>query len=88
MTKEYQGTNIRMSFVGYRDHCDAKNQYKVQSFTSDVDKMLQFIKSIRVSGGGDEPEDIAGGFKETLKLDWKAHARYAILVCDAPCHGR
>ncbi len=38
-------------------------------------------------GGGDGPEDVAGGFENGLKQDWQAKGKYAILLCDAPCHG-
>jgi hypothetical protein len=39
-------------------------------------------------GGGDTPEDICGGFQEALKQNWKSNAKYALLITDAPCHGK
>ena len=39
-------------------------------------------------GGGDGPEDVAGGFENALNQEWKAKSRYAILLADAPCHGK
>lgn len=39
-------------------------------------------------GGGDTPEDICGGFEAALKQDWKSNAKYALLITDAPCHGK
>jgi hypothetical protein len=39
-------------------------------------------------GGGDEPEDIAGAFEKALEQDWKSQCKYAILIADAPCHGK
>jgi hypothetical protein len=39
-------------------------------------------------GGGDTPEDICGAFKQALNQSWKSTAKYAVLIADAPCHGK
>ena len=46
------------------------------------------MKQLRATGGGDAPEDVAGGFENALKQDWQAKSRYAIFIADAPCHGK
>ena len=42
---------------------------------------------MNASGGGDGPEDVAGGFENALKQDWPSKSKYAIFITDAPCHG-
>ena len=38
-------------------------------------------------GGGDPPEDLVGGFRNTLELNWRARTRCTFLMTDSPCHG-
>ena len=82
--------NIRISFVGYRDYVEVskpEGQYVSIDFTGNIHEVEEFISNIDAYGGGDEPEDIAGAFKLALDMNWQSKARYAVLVCDAPCHG-
>jgi hypothetical protein len=46
------------------------------------------LASLRASGGGDGPEDIAGAFEGALEQDWASMTKWAILITDAPCHGK
>lgn len=39
------------------------------------------------SPGLDVPEDIAGGLKHAIELNWSSPIRLCILIADAPCHG-
>ena len=84
------GAKIRLSFVGYRDfdNKEDKREYEIINFTDDIDNFIFSLKKLECYGGGDEPEDVAGALNEALKLDWKSNAKYVVLVCDAPCHGR
>jgi hypothetical protein len=59
---EHSNTKVRISFIGYRDHCDGKNRITKISFTEDVDLIKNFIAQTPALGGGDLPEDVAGGF--------------------------
>lgn len=81
-------SEVNVGFVGYRDHCDGENRLTHHPFTTDVEIVKTFINKTSASGGGDEPEDLAGGLDLALKQDWKSKAKYAIIVSDAPCHGR
>mmetsp|Transcript_41174 Transcript_41174/g.43066 ORF Transcript_41174/g.43066 Transcript_41174/m.43066 type:complete len:800 (-) Transcript_41174:61-2460(-) len=84
-------SKVRISFVGYRDHCDKKasyNLFELMDFTENSDEMVTFINNIKANGGGDYPEDIPGGLKKGLDMSWKSEARFCVLICDAPCHGR
>ena len=84
----HEGLHVRIAFVGYRDFCDGPRQYAVHDFTSDIDKIKDFIKKQPATGGGDMPEDVVGGYKKMIELPWQAETRMAFHICDAPAHGR
>lgn len=74
-----------MAFVGYRDFEDGPAE--VKPFTQDVDDVISFIDRQQAFGGGDFPEDLAGGLADALKLDWVSKTRTLVIIADAPCHG-
>ena len=41
-----------------------------------------------MDGGFDASEDVAGTIEMALNKKWKSNSRFAILVADAPCHGK
>lgn len=57
-------------------------------FSSDVNKCEKFLNLLEADGGGDTPEDMAGAFNLALEQDWISQCKYAILIADAPCHGK
>ena len=84
------GSKIRMSFIGYRDYLD-KNEirkYDNQKFTEDLEEFNLFLNKLDCTGGGDEPEDVVGALQQALNMNWQSNAKYAVLVADAPCHGK
>ncbi len=84
--KKFVGSKMRVAFVGYRDKSD-KDRFAVCSFT-DPKTIKAFIAKQEATGGGDIPEDVAGGIRELLALSWgKGVARVAIHIADAPAHG-
>lgn len=42
---------------------------------------------MRSFGGGDGPEDVLGALDRASRLDWRAKARFIVLIADAPAHG-
>ena len=84
------GAKIRLSFIGYRDFESKEEQriYEKIDFSENIDNFILKIKKFECFGGGDQPEDIAGALNEALKMNWKSNAKYVVLVCDAPCHGK
>jgi len=84
------GAKIRLSFIGYRDfdNKEDKRDYEIINFTENIDDFILKMKKLECYGGGDQPEDIVGALNEGLKLEWKSNAKYVVLVCDAPCHGK
>eukprot|EP01052_Picozoa_sp_SAG31_P019513 SAG31_NODE_1426_length_8393_cov_3.363275_2_plen_812_part_00 len=78
---------LRVGFVGYRDHNDHM-QLEVAPLTVEVQDVQAVVDRQQATGGGDEPEDVAGAFQEALGLDWRADAtKLLIHIADAPCHG-
>ena len=83
-----------MAFVAYRDYTggsdlqyDAPGAPEVCDFTEKIDRLRDFVRKMRATGGGDGPEDICGGLREALKLGWQGESRHLFLIADAPCYG-
>jgi hypothetical protein len=59
----------------------------VSAPTSDFDSVLLTINGQSASGGGDFPEDVAGGFDQVSKLKLRADAtKLLVHIADAPGH--
>lgn len=58
---------IRVSIVAYRDHCDGKDIEEICPFTDDIETCSIFLKKLVAKGGGDMPEDVAGGLENAIK---------------------
>ena len=51
--------------------------------------MKNFIATTQASGGGDEPEDVQGGFQRAIELKWeKASVKSIFHIFDAAGHGK
>ena len=90
ITDNNPGAKIRISFIGYRDFLEEneKRVYDIQDFTENINEFNNFLSKLDCSGGGDEPEDVVGALRQALNMKWESYSKYAILVCDAPCHGK
>ena len=90
ITDNNPGSKIRISFIGYRDFIEINEERKYYSkeFTENIDDINNYISTLNCTGGGDIPEDIVGALNLAFNMKWESNAKYAILVCDAPCHGR
>jgi len=79
---------VRVTFVGYRDHCDTE-RFSIQPFSDDIQKVKDYISKVTACGGGDHPEDVVGGLNKCLEQKWTPGSiRQVFLICDAPCHGQ
>jgi hypothetical protein len=56
-----------LSFVGYRDFDMEEMSFEVLDFTEDIEKFTDFVLEVDANGGGDDAEDICGGFEHALK---------------------
>ena len=78
---------IRLCFVGYRDHGDNEKRFAIEPFTTDVNKFKAKIAGEPATGGADGPEDVHGGIKVALEQKWELTNRIIFHIGDAPCHG-
>jgi len=87
--EEDEGSFVRVSFVGYRDFGDGANLYSIMDFSYDTEAVKQFISEARAMGGADLPEDVQGGLKRALELNWLPNSiKVAYFCADAPGHGK
>jgi hypothetical protein len=82
------GSDLRVGFVGYRDHGDGAKLFTLEPLTTDVARVRKTIDEVKVDGGGDAPEAVFAAMVKCLELDWaKASYRVVLLIADAPPHG-
>ena len=91
IVKQIRRTNsnlkLRLAIVAYRDLCDS-NRFEVMDFNSSIEAFDSFLGRIIADGGGDGPEDIAGGLQKANGLSWNNPTCLAFLIADYPCHGQ
>ncbi len=61
LKSRFENFDLRMSFVGYRDHSDGFNRITVFPFSKEVVEFKRYVSSVEATGGADECEDIFGG---------------------------
>lgn len=72
--------NLRLGFVGYRDHSDGINRIAYFPFSENIKSFKKFLGNVEAFGGGDAPEDVFGGLEVALKQDWKSSTRAVIHI--------
>lgn len=82
----------KVCLVCYRDFGD-DNHFQYLQQTKDIDEVYNALASIKVSGGGDLPEDILGAFVVMLNNlsqnnSSKNTTKIVILIADSPGHGK
>ncbi len=79
--------DVRFGMVLYRDKGD---DYRTRTvpFTGDLDQFQAALNDVRAGGGGDTPEDLQEGLRETLLgLKWRSEGlRMVFVLADAPPH--
>lgn len=90
--RQFRHIEFSYSAVIYRDYCDEGNETapRVESldFTKNVEELKSYLENLRITGGGDEAEDVLGGLEYIMDLDFREGSTRLILhFADAPCHG-
>ena len=87
--KDFNGIDINLGYIGYKDFEEhSKNSGIIdQKLNKDYLKIKKEIEKVDVGGGKDIAEDIQWAFERALENKFRSNARFAILACDAPCHG-
>ena len=63
--------------------------FSVLDFTEDIRDFKKFLNKVQADGGDDEAEDLCGGFEKAIEQSWSENStKVAMIVADAPCHGR
>lgn len=57
---------VLVGFLGYRDLCDKDKRFETFYFTTEVEKMVEFLFKITATGGGDSAEDVIGALEKSL----------------------
>jgi molecular chaperone DnaK len=79
----------RTAIMAFGDHCDEGKTYLVKGcdFTSDADRLVEFIRAVEKTDGGDTPEAIEDALFEANRLAWGQEREKAlVLIGDAPAH--
>ena len=89
--REKYAVDLRVAFVGYRDFGDPV-RFEVKDFVAgeSIDEVTQLLMRCTATGGGDAPEDVAGGLEKALHLSWSqssSRIKMIVHVADAPAHG-
>ena len=81
--------NINLGFIGYKDIAEIiSGDYINEDFTRNYSEVKEKISEIVVGGGDDTAEDVTFAFELAVDKKWgENNIKFAILVCDAPCHG-
>jgi len=79
--------DIRVSFVGYRDFSD-QVRFQTSDFVcgDNMESIVSLISSCVANGGGDGPEDVAGGLEKAVGMSWSSRIRLLVHIADAPAH--
>jgi hypothetical protein len=82
--------DIRIGVIAHGDYCDAYSSYvtSILDFTKDKDTIVNFVKSISNTGGGDYAECYELVLHQAQSLNWQSKERLMVLIADAYPHGK
>jgi Mg-chelatase subunit ChlD len=96
--QQYPGLSLtlRCALLGFRDTCDspqfiepmASSVEGQQHFYANMESFAEQVDDLQAIGGGDLCEDSPQALLRAVEWgDWAGHARFLLLITDAPCHG-
>ena len=87
LNSEMPENEFRFGAVFYADPIDAPSDYnRYIQLTSQINDFKDYVDTIQLLDGGDEPEDWAGGYELCTKMNWENGIRIVIHIADAPAH--
>lgn len=78
---------LRIGVISHGDYCDGDRVISNVGFTSDKEKLKQFIRSAPNTHGGDSDECYEYVLQVAKSYDWQADNKVLILIGDANPHG-
>ncbi|XP_076444099.1 uncharacterized protein LOC143282368 [Babylonia areolata] len=81
--------NIRIGIIAHGDYCDESNPYVISclDLTSDVQALVDFVRDVPKTSGGDCPECYEWVLRKAQGLDWSEESAKALVVIgDATPH--
>lgn len=77
--------NLRIGIIIHNDYCDRDLIQKLE-FTSDKQKIIEFVGRGSSNGGGDYKEAYAYVLNQICQFDWRAENKLSIVIADAEPH--
>ena len=90
LNSEMCDNEFRFGAIFYADPINVRSEINTfTELTSDINSFKNYVDKITLLGGGDGPEDWAGGYKICVnKMNWKNGIRIIIHIAYAPAHSR
>jgi hypothetical protein len=89
--KSAQPGDLRVAFVGFRDHPPQDRSFVTRewNFSSDTSTISANLRNLPgPKGGGDGPEAVTAAISRALTMGWRDDSnKVAVLISDAPPHG-
>ena len=63
LKSRFSDFELRVSFVGYRDHSEGVKRVILQDFSENIDSFKAFVSKVEAFGGDDQCEDVFGGLE-------------------------
>lgn len=82
-------SDIRIAIIAHGDYCDERSTYitKMLDFTTDVNKLVNFVNMVQATGGGDADECYELVLNQSRSASWGAgNSKSVIMIGDANPH--
>jgi hypothetical protein len=81
---------LRIAIIAHGDYCDVNRPYvtKILDFTSDLNKIVNFVQTVEQTGGGDAPECYELVLNQSRTLNWQSgKSKVVVMIGDDVPHG-
>jgi len=83
--------NIRIGIIAHGDYCDDSGNNAISKLDfidkTGVDKIVNFVKTVKSTGGGDAPEAYELALKEAVEFSWtEGYSKALVVIGDEVPH--
>jgi len=83
--------NIRIGIIAHGDYCDDVSNSTISKLDfidkSGVDKIVNFVKTVKSTGGGDAPEAYEMALREAVEFSWtEGYSKAVVVIGDEVPH--